>query len=298
MIFKWIVTENDKKEVRKFLLQQGFSSGQLSNIKNKDGHIYVDKKERYLNYQMKSGSTIIVKLPTEVGSEKIKAIQGDLSVCFEDEHYLIVDKPAGVASLPARGKKTATMANFVKSYLQRNNEDSDAVHVVTRLDRDTSGLMIFAKKSLSHSLISNKLHDKDFTKQYIAVVQNNFKHKVKSKIDSPIGISDDFYMRREVRADGKKSLTEYEVISNYKLGSVVKVDLITGRTHQIRVHFSSIGHPLFGDSLYADNPTDLINRQALHCFKLSFIHPVTQQRVTVESKLPKDIERLIQKLKE
>lgn len=297
MIFKWIVQDNDNKIVRDFLNKKKFSTSQLSKIKNHDGHIYVEKKERYLNYKMTTGDTIIVQLPEEVGTAILKAIPGDLDIKYEDEHYLIINKPAGVASLPARGKDTPTMANFVKSYLQTQQE-SDAIHLVTRLDRDTSGLMIFAKRSLSHSLLSEDLHSSSFKKQYIAIVEKPFSTLEKSEINLPIGVSDDFYMKREVREDGKQSLTKYEVIKNYKRGSQVKIDLITGRTHQIRVHFSAIEHPLFGDTLYADDPTTLINRQALHCFKLSFVHPFTQKVVEVESKIPEDIESLIQELGE
>ncbi|GKQ43082.1 pseudouridine synthase [Companilactobacillus sp. RD055328] len=297
MIFKWIVQANDKKIVRGFLNSKSFSTSQLSKIKNHDGHIYVNKKERYLNYQMTVGDVIIVQLPKESGNDILEAVDGHLDIKYEDKHYLIVDKPAGVASLPARSKSTPTMANFVKAYLQKNGE-SDAIHVVTRLDRDTSGLMIFAKKSLSHSRLGENIHSNSFKKQYIAIVQNPINTTGLQEINLPIGVSDDFYMRREVRDDGKDSLTRYEVVENYPTGSQVKVDLITGRTHQIRVHFSAIGHPLFGDSLYAKEPTTLINRQALHCFKLSFIHPFTQEIVEVESQVPIDIRELIHELKE
>ncbi|MGR3741496.1 RluA family pseudouridine synthase [Companilactobacillus sp. DQM5] len=296
MIFKWVVKKEDKKIVRSFLKQKNFSSSQISKIKNHDGQIFVNKKERYLNYSMPVGATIIVKLPTEIGSKKIKAITGDLDIKFEDDFYLIVSKPSGLASLPARKKESATMANYIKAYLQQKGEESDAVHVVTRLDRDTSGLMIFAKNSFSHSLISKKLHSNDFTKQYIAVVENSFNSLEKSEINLPIGISDDFYMKRIVSGNGKKSLTKYTIMENFDNGSVAKINLITGRTHQIRVHFSAIGHPLYGDELYGGS-MQLIKRQALHCFRLKFIHPITKEIVDVNSHLPSDIESLIDKLR-
>ncbi|MDO1605154.1 RluA family pseudouridine synthase [Lactobacillus sp. YT155] len=296
MIFKWIIKETDKKNIRSFLANHDFSNSQISKLKNRGGRIFVNKKQRYLSYDMPAGATLVVVMPSEVSSEKIVPIAGKIDIVYEDEFYIIVNKPAGLASLPARGKATATMANYVKDYLQKQNQ-SDAIHTVTRLDKDTSGLMIFAKNSYAHSQIGGTLHNEDFLKSYIAIAINKF-DKNAGMIDLPIGVSDDFYMKRVIDyKHGKASQTKYQVLENFDNGAICQVTLLSGRTHQIRVHFKAIGHPLFGDSLYNENPTDLIERQALHCERLKFVHPINKEIIDVKASIPRDMENLMQKLR-
>ena len=281
--------------LRNFLVRQGFSRKEFSRLKYQDGHIYVNKKERNFNYHLQTGDDIVINLSKENGSEKIQPEPYDLDIIYEDDFYLIVNKPAGIASLPARGKYTPTMANFVKYHLQEQNHDNDAVHVVTRLDRDTSGLMMFSKSSIAHSMISEELHGPNFQKKYLAVVENSFsEEELSGVIDKPIAVSDDFYMKRVINESGKESVTKYQVTKNFSDSAVVDIDLITGRTHQIRVHFASIGHGLLGDDLYG-NPDSkkLINRQALHCYQLSWKHPFTDEKIISEAPIPKDISELI-----
>ncbi|KMO54895.1 pseudouridine synthase, partial [Lacticaseibacillus rhamnosus] len=179
----------------------------------------------------------------------------------------------------------------VKAYLIKTHAESQAVHVVTRLDRDTSGLMVFAKHSLAHSLLDRQLHSENFLKQYLALVTSKSLLSAHGWIVLPIGVSTGFYMRRVVSETGKPSVTEYQTLAQNSHAAAVLVTLHTGRTHQIRVHFAAIGHPLFGDDLY-NRQADDFKRQALHCAHLRFWQPLQKKWVDLHAPLPTDMAKL------
>ncbi|PMD73284.1 RluA family pseudouridine synthase [Companilactobacillus nuruki] len=291
-ILKFTIGENDKKIIRKFLVQHKFSSSQLHNMKNKGGLIYVNHKQRHFNFKMKIGDQMLIILNTEEPSDLIEPMKGKIDVVYEDSYLLVVNKPPGIASLPAKAKDSQTMANLVKAYLIEKNENS-SIHLVTRLDRNTSGLMVFAKTSYAHSLLDQILHTEDFQKYYLAMVYGQIDPK-EGLIDLPIGIDPiAFYMRNIDHDNGKPSKTIYETLETYPNASLLKLKLLTGRTHQIRVHVNAIGHPIIGDDMYSGKVDTRMNRQALHCYQLNIVHPVTKELLKLQAPLPEDMVMLM-----
>lgn len=285
---KFILQDTDKETVRKFLVQHKFSSSQLHNLKNKGGLIFVNHKQRHFNFRLKTGDELLVVLSSEEPSDLIEPMAGKIDVIFEDEYLLVVNKPPGIASLPAKAKSSKTMANLVKNYLIEHHENS-SIHLVTRLDRDTSGLMVFAKTSYAHSLLDQILHTDDFQKFYLAMIYGQLT-PLTGLIDLPIGIDPAaFYLRAIDHQKGKASQTIYQTKAVYPGGSLVELKLLTGRTHQIRVHLSAVGHPIIGDEMYSKKTDPRIKRQALHCFNLRIIHPVTKELLNLKAPLPEDM---------
>lgn len=283
-----MINRHDKKTVRKFLIQHKFSSSQLHNMKNKGGRIFVNHKQRHFNFQLHNGDEILIVLNSEEPSDLISPMTGAVDVIFEDDYLLIVNKPPGIASLPAKARDSKTMANLVKGYLISKKENS-TIHLVTRLDRDTSGLMVFAKTSYAHSLLDQILHTENFQKFYLAMIYGQVQPQ-EGLIDLPIGIDPEaFYKRAIDHQVGKKSQTIYKTIEDYPTGSLLELKLLTGRTHQIRVHLSAIGHPIIGDDMYSGRIDPRIKRQALHCYNLKIVHPITKDLLNLKAPLPEDM---------
>lgn len=287
-ILKFTIGDNDKKNVRKFLVQHKFSSSQLHNLKNKGGLIFVNHKQRHFDFRLKNGDEILIILNSEEPSDLIAPMSGPVDVIYEDSYILVVNKPPGIASLPAKARSGKTMANVVKGYLIAKKENP-TIHLVTRLDRNTSGLMVFAKTSYAHSLLDQILHSEDFQKFYLAMTYGQVMPE-SGLIDLPIGIDPDaFYMRNIDYQKGKPSRTIYETVEKFSDASLLKLKLLTGRTHQIRVHLTAIGHPIIGDDMYSGKVDKRINRQALHCYRLNIVHPVTKKLLKLRAPLPKDM---------
>lgn len=293
---KFIIQADDKKIIRKFLTQKKFSSSQLHNLKNKGGMIFVNHKQRHFNFEMKTGDQILIVMSEEIPSDLIKPMPGKLDVIFEDEYMLVINKPPGIASLPAKARTSKTMANVVKSYLQDKHENG-TIHLVTRLDRDTSGLMVFAKNSYAHSLLDQILHSDHFEKYYLAILYGQLS-PLSGKVDLPIGIDKEaFYLRDIDFEKGKQSQTLYWTEKVFPEASLVRLKLLTGRTHQIRVHMKAVGHPIIGDYMYTRKDEPMIDRQALHCAELNILHPVTKKLLKLSAPLPADMTELCQKLR-
>lgn len=294
MRFEWHY-EGPPLKLGAFFKHQGFSRAQLKKLHYRGGFIFVNKRQRNTAYGIRTGDRILVQTAPEQAADSVVPYPHDLTICYEDDDYLVVNKPAGVASIPAIGRKNDSMANMVKAYLIKTHAESQAVHVVTRLDRDTSGLMVFAKHSLAHSLLDRQLHSEGFLKQYVAIVTAKSPLPAHGWIVLPIGVSQGFYMRRIVSTTGKPSVTEYRTLAQNSQAAAVLVTLHTGRTHQIRVHFAAIGHVLFGDDLYSRQPVSF-ERQALHCAHLRFWQPLKKKWLDLQAPLPKDMAGLAERL--
>jgi len=287
-ILKFTIGEEDKRTVRKFLVQHKFSSSQLHNMKNKGGLIFVNHKQRHFDFKMKLGDEILIILNEEEPSDLIAPMQGHVDVIYEDSYILVVNKPTGIPSLPAKAKTGKTMANLVKGYLLSKKENT-TIHLVTRLDRNTSGLMVFAKTSYAHSLLDQILHTENFQKFYLAMVYGQVEPE-DGLIDLPIGIDPSaFYLRNIDYQNGKESKTVYKTVEKFPQASLLQLKLLTGRTHQIRVHLMALGHPIIGDDMYSGKTDPRMKRQALHCYRLNIVHPVTKQLLKLQAPLPADM---------
>lgn len=232
-------------------------------------------------------------------SEKIekceieKPFKYDLDILYEDDFFIVVNKPGEMECHPCHSNYTSTLANCLAYYWLKKGEYHKC-HIVNRLDRGTSGICVVAKNRFAHGRLSFAMKNKTFQKYYTAIVHGDITPDC-GVIDLPIGRSDDSIIKRNVQEDGKRAVTLYEKIGAVNDYSVVNIKLETGRTHQIRVHFSHINHPLVGDWLYGngDKEKELISRQALHCQRISFPHPATNENMEFTLDLPEDMKSLL-----
>ncbi|MEG6584551.1 RluA family pseudouridine synthase [Dendrosporobacter sp. 1207_IL3150] len=215
-----------------------------------------------------------------------------LEICFEDDFLMVINKPAGLLVHPTVKENKDTLANGVLFYF-REQDLPYSFHPVHRLDRNTSGLILIAKYSHIQNLLSAD-NIKNIKRIYTAVVSGILENDT-GVISDPIGRKTSSIIEREVRDDGQPAVTYYRRLASYKNANLIELELLTGRTHQIRVHLSHIGHPLLGDDLYGGSQ-QLIGRQALHASKLIFEHPITKNPTTVTSPLPNDINSLLNQL--
>jgi len=240
---------------------------------------------------------VTVVFPPEEVSEGIVVEKGTLDLVYEDEALLVINKPYGQATIPSFEHPNGTVANVAAYHLKKSGIPS-TVHVVTRLDRDTSGLLCMTKNRHIHHLMDGLQKERKLSKFYVAIVHGSVEKDVQS-ILAPIGRKEGSIIERRVRPDGQFAHTDVQVLNRFERDgqpfSIVRLTLHTGRTHQIRVHMAHIGHPLAGDDLYGGEK-EVIGRHALHCMELVFPHPITGKMVQLTAPLPEDMNRLIQNL--
>lgn len=247
--------------------------------------IKVNGYPTHINYRINAGD--IITIDTDLTEEsKIIPESIPLDIVYEDVDYLVVNKPAGMSTHPSRIGGTGTLANAVTYYWQGLGRNT-LFRPINRLDKDTSGLILIGNSQFAHQGIFNQIKGRNIERRYIALVEGEMA-KDSGRIDQPITRQDDFGRRRIVRSDGHPAVTHYQVLGNYPGHTLLSLRLETGRTHQIRVHLSYIGHPLCGDLLYGC-ASPLINRQALHANKLRFTHPRSGEEVILEVPLAADI---------
>lgn len=279
-----------------FSKKHDVSKGLLAKIKFRGGSILVNDEPQNAIYLLDIGDKVTIDIPKEEGFESLEAISKKLEVVFEDDHFLILDKPAGVASIPSVNHSN-TMANYVKAYYIDSGYENHQVHIVTRLDKDTSGLMLFTKHGYAHARLDKQLQKRAIEKRYLALVKGDGLLEKEGEIIAPIARDEDSIITRRVAKGGKYAHTSYKVIEQFGNIYLVDIHLHTGRTHQIRVHFSHIGFPLLGDDLYGGSLTEGISRQALHCHTLKFYNPFSGEEIGRASPLPTDFEHVIQTFK-
>ncbi len=291
MTFKldWIMEEDREVMLKEFLKERSISKSALTDIKFKGGRITVNDTEQNVRYMVKRGDRVSVAFPVEKPSEGLLPEEIPLKIIYEDDYLLIVEKPFGMNTIPSREHPAGSLANALVGYYVKKGIAA-TTHIVTRLDKDTSGIVLIAKHRHVHHLLSEQQKARLVKRNYTALAEGTFVHK-SGTINAPIGRCDDSIIEREVRADGQTAVTHYKVLSQLSDFAAVELSLETGRTHQIRVHLSYIGHPLMGDDLYGGSRTK-IARQALHCSKLAFIHPITGRELECSISLPEDMKRL------
>ena len=298
MQFQYIYEKSAGQQLKYFLKEQGISKGLLAKIKFQGGEIAVNGQIENVLYQLKAQDVVQITIPDEGEHETVLLDETPIDIVYEDAHILVVNKPANVASIPAQYHPNGTMANRVKAYYKRQNYANQVIHVVTRLDRDTSGLMVFAKHGFAHAKLDVQLRNKQFVKRYQALVTGEIAQlQNHALIDLPIARDYDSLLKRKIDDSGKQAKTEYWLEKQNQELALVDIQLHTGRTHQIRVHFAAIGCPLRGDELYGGLVDETMNRQALHCYELQFTHPFTQEALHFTQALPKDMADLVQTIK-
>jgi 23S rRNA pseudouridine1911/1915/1917 synthase len=243
----------------------------------------------YVNQPIHPGDVVTIDVDfTE--DNKIIPEPLPLEVIYEDQDYLVVNKPAGLSTHPSRKNGTGTLANAV-AFLWQTRGQNTYFRPINRLDRDTSGLVLIGNNQFAHQAIFNPKKNPNFERYYLALVEGVLA-KDEGYIDQPIAHPDVSQRLRIVHPDGRKAVTHYRVLVRYPQHTLLELKLETGRTHQIRVHLSFLGHPLCGDLLYG-SPSPLINRQALHAYRLSFIHPRSGADIRLKLPLAADMKRAI-----
>ncbi len=287
MELKYIVEDNNKYTINNILSENFQISTRLLNklIKNKkillNGEICDTR-------QIPSQNDILkVDFNYSEDNSNIVPTQMKLDIIYEDDWLLVVNKPAGIPIHPSKMHYTDSLSNGVKFYFDSISL-AKKIRPVNRLDLGTSGLVIFSKCEYIQECFYKQMADNHFQKEYLCVISGTLKEKT-GTINLPINRKEGSIIERCVdEISGQTSITRYKVLKEFDKYSLLKCFLKTGRTHQIRVHLSAIGHPIIGDTLYG-KPSDLINRQALHSYKIRCIHPIGGTPLIFESKLPDDI---------
>lgn len=286
--------EKDGQLLRDALGKWRISKRALTAIKFEGGLLTVNGVERNVRHPLQIGDRVEVKFPLEEKSEGLVVEYGELTIVYEDEAILVLDKPAHQSTIPSREHPTKSIANNVCGYFEQQGLAS-TVHIVTRLDRDTSGLLCIAKHAHIHHLTGLAQRSGEVSREYEAIVHGHVIEDCQS-IVAPIGRKDTSIIEREVREDGQFAHTDFLVKRRFyrqeEPMTHIRLKLHTGRTHQIRVHMAYLGHPLVGDELYGGT-RKLIDRQALHCVSLSMQHPLTSEVLHITSSLHEDMQQLI-----
>lgn len=278
-ILETVSTKNT--DVKHILKEEfGMTSGLITKIKY-NGQLLINGKESKVIDKVKVGDKLKIFCP-HTQNENIICVDGILDILYEDEDVLCINKPSKMPTHPSLNHHSDTLANIAMNYLLKNDNE---LHIVTRLDSLTSGIVLIAKNSFSASKMCTKEYNLSIDKEYTGICRGLFKNK-SGIIEAPIARCDSSIIKRCVCETGKNAKTAYEVLKEINGHSICKFKLFTGRTHQIRVHCQSIGHPLLNDFLY-DAEADMNKSFKLYCTKLTFIHPLSKEKKTVSANLPK-----------
>lgn len=290
MTLKYIVKDEKYQNINQVLKQEFHISTRLL-------HKLILEKQIFLNDVIvdtrsffSKNDIITVNLDFKEESENIVSTEMKLDIVYEDDAFLILNKPAGIAIHPSILHYEDSLSNGVKFYFECIGLKRK-IRPVNRLDLNTSGLIVFAKNQYVQECLIQQMNLGIFKKEYLAIATGGFS-KSKGTIDLPIARKENSIIERCISSNGQNAITDYQVLKEFKINSqifsVVKCTLKTGRTHQIRVHMAAINHPLLGDTLYGTS-SKLINRQALHSYKISFVHPITNKTLELVSNLPADM---------
>lgn len=250
---------------------------------------------------VKAGDIIEIEIPEP---EILEAVPQNirLDIIYEDNDIIVVNKERGMVVHPAPGNYDGTLVNALMYHCQGRLSSINGVirpGIVHRIDKDTSGLLMVAKNDEAHLHLSGQIKDHSFKRQYFALADGKFKEET-GRVDKPIGRNEKDRKKMAVTdKNSKNAVTDYEVITRYERNTLVKCTLHTGRTHQIRVHLSSLGHPITGDKVYGPEKQPLFDGgQLLHAFLLGFIHPKTGEYMEFQTEIPDDFKKVLEKLKQ
>lgn len=283
------------KTIKDFLKEKGYSRQNVVELKKMSESILIDGKWEYVTYRVQEGNLLQIHIKEMESSEKIVPVDLPFPILYEDEDILVINKPADMPTHPSLNHYENTLANAAAFYFA-NKDETFCFRCINRLDRDTTGLTILAKHMVSCSMLQEDMLHRRIKREYLAIVDGVIAAD-EGTIDAPIGRKEGSTIERMVDYEkGERAVTHYSVLERKKEVTLVSLRLETGRTHQIRVHMASIGHPLIGDFLYHSEDRRM-QRQALHAWHLNFTHPITKKEMRWEAKIPQDMEQFWKKQK-
>lgn len=291
-IFQYQITEKEQDQtILEYLKEKGYSRQNVVALKKMQESILVNGVWEHVNYRLKNQDILTIHIKELESNEKILPIPLPLPIVYEDEDILVIDKPANMPVHPSINNYDNTLANAVAYYYESKGIPF-TFRCVNRLDKDTTGLTIIAKHMLASGILSDMVSKREIHREYLALVEGHLSGE--GTVDAPIAREGDSVIKRHVDfTNGERAVTHYKVLSHMEeQASLVSLKLETGRTHQIRVHMSYLGHPLLGDDLYGGD-LSCMKRQALHSHKLVFRHPITKEEMCFVSELPEDMREML-----
>lgn len=294
-----IIAKHGGERIDKFLAQKLDKSRSLVQKLIKDELVLVNGEVVKTNYSVADGDEIDVKQLDVVDNTNIIPQPMDLDIVYEDDDLLVINKPSGLVVHPAPGHYQDTLVNGLLAYSKKLSDINGEFRpgIVHRIDKDTSGLLVVCKNNETHEELANQLSDKTLFRQYLAIVHGEIEED-EGEIIAPIGRDPRDRVKMAVVAkNSKEAQTNFKVLERYDHYTLVSCNLLTGRTHQIRVHFDFINYPLVGDPLYGIKPTIDTKGQALHAYKLGFVHPRSGEYMEFEAKPPQEFVYTLNQIK-
>lgn len=285
------VNSNKYSNVKEVLKARFSMSDRLLLKLKKLDKIYLNGNVTSVNHPVLENDLIECYLDYEEDNSNIVPTEMPLNIIYEDEAYIVVNKPAGIPVHPSMDHYTDSLSNGIAFYFNQIGLKKK-IRPVNRLDKDTSGIVIFAKNEYIQECLVRQMKSKEFIKKYIAVVNGNLDN-LEGTINAPIARKEGSIIERCVSETGDIAITHYKVLKRKPNFDIVECILETGRTHQIRVHFAYLGHSLLGDTLYGTS-SNLINRQALHAYEVEFTHPLSKKKVKYVANVPEDLNKLME----
>ena len=286
MELKYIVKNTTYENINQIMTSHFKISTRLKNKLIKKNRIYLNSKITDTRNNVKIGDKIIIDFNYEENNSNIVPKKMNLEIIYEDEWLIAINKPAGIAIHPSILHYDNSLSNGIRFYFDEISLKKK-IRPINRLDKDTSGVVMFAKcEYIQECLIKSKIN-----KEYICLCSGIFDKK-DGTINLPIARKENSIIERCIDENGKEAITHYKILKEFENYSLVLCKLETGRTHQIRLHMSSIGHPILGDTLYG-KPSTKVARQALHSYKIEFIHPINKNEIQLIAPIPQDIRKNI-----
>jgi 23S rRNA pseudouridine1911/1915/1917 synthase len=313
--FRLVVPANQSRERLDVYLTHQVQNATRTKVQQaiQNGFVLVNGKRVKSSHLIAPGEVIDVTLPRPPRPEAVPE-HIPIDIVYEDDQLIVVNKPAGMVTHPAYGNYSGTLVNALLNHTQQLSSVKHRLRpgIVHRLDKGTSGLLVVAKTDSAHQLLAKQFSARTIDREYWALVWGTFKSPT-GVIEASLGRSKKDRRKVAVTSEGKHAITEYDVLKKFDFLSLVRLKLKTGRTHQIRVHLTHVGHPVFGDPMYggrshvwgglsgkkaqhAANLLKLIQRQALHAKTIGFVHPTTGERMKFDSELPEDMRAVLEKL--
>lgn len=297
---EFIIDENSVNCRLDVYLSQEFEDKSRSYIQKlvDEGNVTVNDKNKKSNYKLKINDKVTLNLP-ELEELVIQPENIELDILYEDSDLIVINKPQGMVVHPAPGNYTGTLVNALVYHCKDLSGINGVARpgIVHRIDKDTSGILVIAKNDNSHKKLAEQLKEHSMKREYVALVEGIIKEE-SGMVDKPLGRHPKERIKMAIVSGGKRAITHYEVVERFERNTLVKCILETGRTHQIRVHMSYIGHPLVGDPVYGYKKQKFnLNGQMLHAKKLGFIHPATEKYMEFEAEIPDYFIDVLKKLR-